>query len=100
MYSVLIDYDIRFYFYEFFKVFDYCYSMGIMYRDVKLGNVLIDYENRKLRLVDWGFVEFYYFSMFYRVSVVLRYFKGSEFLLDFKLYDYFFDMWSFGCILV
>lgn len=99
LYPVLTDYDIRFYLYELLKALDYCHSMGIMHRDVKPGNILIDHENRKLRLADWGLAEFYHPTMAYRVSIASRHFKGPELLLDFKLYDYSLDMWSFGCIL-
>ena len=38
----------------------FCFSMGIMHRDVKPHNVMIDHENRKLRLIDWGLAEFYH----------------------------------------
>ena len=31
-----------------------------MHRDVKPHNVMIDHENRKLRLIDWGLAEFYH----------------------------------------
>ena len=34
--------------------------MGIMHRDVKPHNVMIDHQQRKLRLIDWGLAEFYY----------------------------------------
>ena len=34
--------------------------MGIMHRDVKPHNVMIDHENRRLRLIDWGLAEFYH----------------------------------------
>lgn len=49
--------------------------MGIMHRDVKPHNVMIDHDNRKLRLIDWGLAEFYHPGQEYNVRVASRYFK-------------------------
>lgn len=98
LYPTLTDYDIRYYIYELLKALDFCHSNGIMHRDVKPHNVMIDHEKRQLRLIDWGLAEFYHQSREYNVRVASRYFKGPELLVDFQEYDYSLDMWSLGCM--
>jgi casein kinase II subunit alpha len=128
LYPTLTDYDIRYYIFELLKALDFCHSNGIMHRDVKPHNVMIDHENRQLRLIDWGLAEFYhpgkipyillillyltfilsYMCIYlcicintgreYNVRVASRYFKGPELLVDFEEYDYSLDMWSLGCM--
>lgn len=68
LYPKFVDYDVRFYIFELLKVsillpsqvcksthyvqaLDFCHSKGIMHRDVKPHNVMIDHEKRKVRTV-------------------------------------------------
>jgi len=99
LYPTLTDQDIRYYIFEILKALDYCHSQGIMHRDVKPHNVMIDHEKRQLRLIDWGLAEFYHPGKEYNVRVASRYYKGPELLVDLQLYDYSLDMWSLGCML-
>lgn len=99
LYPTFGDLDIRYYMYELLKALDYSHSMGIMHRDVKPHNVMIDHRDRKLRLIDWGLAEYYHPGTEYNVRVASRYFKGPELLVDFRLYDYSLDMWLYGCML-
>lgn len=99
LYPTFSDIDIRYYMYELLKALDYSHSMGIMHRDVKPHNVMIDHDKKILRLIDWGLAEYYHPGTEYNVRVASRYFKGPELLVDFRLYDYSLDLWSFGCML-
>lgn len=38
----------RYYIFELLKALDFCHSKGIMHRDVKPHNVMIDHEKRKV----------------------------------------------------
>jgi len=98
LFATFTDYDIRYYIYELLKALDFCHSMGIMHRDVKPHNVMIDHKKRVLKLIDWGLAEFYHPTDQYNVRVSSRHFKGPELLVDNQKYDYSLDMWSLGCM--
>lgn len=98
LYPTLSLKDIRYYLYELLKALDYSHSQGLMHRDVKPHNVMIDHGKRQLRLIDWGLAEFYHPLQEYNVRVASRHYKGPELLVDDQLYDYSLDMWSLGCM--
>eukprot|EP00357_Protocruzia_adherens_P033464 CAMPEP_0114988998 /NCGR_PEP_ID=MMETSP0216-20121206/9933_1 /TAXON_ID=223996 /ORGANISM="Protocruzia adherens, Strain Boccale" /LENGTH=340 /DNA_ID=CAMNT_0002351887 /DNA_START=105 /DNA_END=1127 /DNA_ORIENTATION=+ len=98
LYPQLTDYDLRFYIYQLLKALEFCHSQGIMHRDVKPHNIMIDHQKRELRLIDWGLAEFYHPGKEYNVRVASRYFKGPELLCDNEVYDYSLDMWSLGAM--
>ncbi|GAA5927084.1 hypothetical protein JCM1841_001911 [Sporobolomyces salmonicolor] len=97
LYPYFTDGDVRYYIYELLKALDFCHSKGIIHRDVKPLNILIDHSERKLRLIDWGLAEFYHAGTELNVRVASRYYKGPELLVDYPHYDYSLDLWSVGC---
>jgi len=98
LYPMLTDFEVRYYISELLKALDYAHSNGIMHRDVKPHNIMIDHRNKKLRLIDWGLAEFYLRDSEYNVRVASRYFKGPELLVEMQDYDYSLDIWSTGCM--
>eukprot|EP00470_Lotharella_oceanica_P012144 CAMPEP_0170185248 /NCGR_PEP_ID=MMETSP0040_2-20121228/36102_1 /TAXON_ID=641309 /ORGANISM="Lotharella oceanica, Strain CCMP622" /LENGTH=359 /DNA_ID=CAMNT_0010431595 /DNA_START=145 /DNA_END=1224 /DNA_ORIENTATION=- len=99
LYPTFTDMDIRYYMFELLKALEYSHSHGIMHRDVKPHNVMIDHKQRKLRLIDWGLAEYYHPKQLYNVRVASRYFKGPELMVNMRDYDYSLDIWSLGCML-
>lgn len=89
--------DIRLYTFKILQALEYAHSHGIMHRDVKPLNIVIDHANRDLRLIDWGLADYYQPDQEYNVRVASRYYKGPELLVDDKLYHYSLDIWSLGC---
>jgi len=90
--------DIKHYIFQLLKALDFAHQHGIIHRDVKPGNVMIDTRNRRLRLIDWGLAEFYHPGQDYHVRVGSKYYKAPELLVGYKKYDYSLDLWSVGCM--
>ncbi len=91
--------DIRLYTFKILQALEYAHSHGIMHRDVKPLNIVIDHAKRDLRLIDWGLADYYLPDQEYNVRVASRYYKGPELLVEDKLYHYSLDIWSLGCTL-
>lgn len=46
LYPRLNDFEIRFYMYELLKTLDFAHQSGVMHRDIKPNNIMIDHPNR------------------------------------------------------
>ena len=93
------DAEVRRVLWQLLRTLDYAHSQGIMHRDVKPHNVLVERESGAVHLIDWGLAEYYHPGREYNVRVASRYFKSPELLVGFQVYDYSLDMWSVGCVL-
>ena len=80
------------------KALDFAHCQGIMHRDVKLKNLIIESDTNNVRLIDWGLAEFFYPNFEYSLRVGTKPYKAPELLLGYNKYDYSLDLWSLGCI--
>lgn len=59
LYPTLSLADIKIYMKQLFKGLHYIHSKGIMHRDIKPFNVLINPQNKSLKIIDFGLSEYY-----------------------------------------
>lgn len=79
---------------------DHCHSHGILHRDIKGSNLLID-NNGILKIADFGLASFYdpRHSGPLTSRVVTLWYRPPELLLGASKYGVAVDLWSTGCIL-
>ncbi|KAL7934756.1 casein kinase II subunit alpha [Trichoderma chlorosporum] len=89
--------DVQYYMNELLKAIEFSHSKGIMHRDIRPHNIMIDHGQRKLRLFGWDYAELYIPNTRYSVRVGI-YARAPELLLHYEEYDCSVDMWSFGVV--
>ncbi|KAK7328343.1 hypothetical protein VNO77_22447 [Canavalia gladiata] len=79
---------------------EHCHSRGVMHRDIKGSNLLVD-NNGNLKIADFGLATMYQPSQGQPLTsrVVTLWYRPPELLLGATDYEVAVDLWSAGCIL-
>ncbi|KAI4333663.1 hypothetical protein L6164_018443 [Bauhinia variegata] len=79
---------------------DHCHSRGVLHRDIKGSNLLID-NNGILKIADFGLASFFDPNQVQPLTsrVVTLWYRPPELLLGATYYGTSVDLWSTGCIL-
>lgn len=79
---------------------DYCHSHGVLHRDIKGSNLLVD-NNGNLKIGDFGLATFFRTNQKQPLTsrVVTLWYRPPELLLGSSDYGASVDLWSSGCIL-
>lgn len=79
---------------------DHCHSRGVLHRDIKGSNLLIDNDGI-LKIADFGLASFFdpHQNQPLTSRVVTLWYRPPELLLGATYYGTSVDLWSTGCIL-
>lgn len=92
--------QVKCYMQQLLRGLDHCHSRGILHRDIKGSNLLID-NNGILKIADFGLASFYDPHQSHPLTsrVVTLWYRPPELLLGATYYGAAVDLWSTGCIL-
>ncbi|KAF8065687.1 hypothetical protein N665_1164s0003 [Sinapis alba] len=92
--------QIKCYMQQLFRGLEHCHRRGILHRDIKGSNLLVNNEG-VLKIGDFGLANFYRGDgdMQLTSRVVTLWYRAPELLLGATEYGPAIDMWSAGCIL-
>ena len=92
--------QVKFYMQQLLSGLQHCHERGILHRDIKGSNLLID-KNGMLKIADFGLANYYNPNKPVALTnrVVTLWYRSPELLLGTTRYGPGIDLWSAGCLL-
>lgn len=96
----LSDRHVQFFLYQIFRGLEYMHSAGVIHRDLKPDNILVNAQNCRIKITDFGLARGVLKEENEKLTeyVVTRWYRAPEVMCSSRLYDEQIDVWSVGCI--
>lgn len=94
----LTEPQVKTYMLQLLSALQHCHDNGILHRDIKGSNLLID-KHGVLKIADFGLANFYKTKPRLTSRVVTLWYRAPELLLGATDYGVGIDLWSAGCLL-
>ena len=86
--------------YQILNGIGYCHSIGILHRDIKPQNILVNYATEEIRITDFGLSRTFVLpNRSWTHEVVTLWYRPPEVLMGCNKYSIGVDIWSIGCVL-
>jgi glycogen synthase kinase 3 beta len=85
--------------YQLFAGLAYLHSNGIVHRDMKTGNCLVDARQGRLKIIDFGSAKRIDKGTESATYIASRIYRAPELLLGCSTYNEKIDIWAAGCII-
>ncbi|XP_040999160.1 probable serine/threonine-protein kinase At1g54610 [Juglans microcarpa x Juglans regia] len=93
----LTEAQVKCYMHQLLSGLQHCHDKGILHRDIKGANLLID-KNGMLKIADFGLANYYTRNRRLTNRVVTLWYRAPELLLGATDYGVGIDLWSAGCL--
>ena len=91
---------VRSYVLQLVQAIHWCHANAVVHRDIKPENLLVNTQNKTLKLCDFGFARVLTSNTRELTDyVATRWYRAPELLLGSTDYSYSVDMWAIGCIM-